>query len=530
MAVDNTESLARRPWLALGAISLAVSLIIMDATVVNVALPSIIEDLRLNASEAEWMNAIYSLVFAALLLTLGKIGDLHGRRRLLFIGMAVFVAASIAAGASQNASEIIAARLIQGVGAAMILPATLSALNAIFTGRKRQIAFALWGATIGGMAAIGPLVGGWLTTDYTWRWAFLLNIPVGIVVIIGVVLYVPETKDESTAPGLDIGGVILSALGLGGIVFGLIEGQRLGWIHNDEHGLSPVPFVVAIGAACMVAFFWTQARRARNNQTRLIDLKLFSIRSFRYGAIAALVVALGEFGLLFTLPLLLQNALGYSALDTGWLITALALGTFLISGMTPRLTERFGARAIVRSGLLVEALAVGALALSLSPHVSTWVIASCLFMYGVGVGQATAQLTSVILHDVPIDESGQASGVQSTVRQLGSALGVAILGSLLIGTLAYSTTAKLEAEHLPDGQVSAITDAVKGSAGSVIPSLQHNPATSDAGDAASDALITASKLTTGVASIVIALGLLATLALPKIASEKRNETQHEDAA
>ena len=423
-----SEIVVRRRWWALATVALGVSIIIMDATVVNVALPVIIEDLGLTATQAEWMNAIYSLVFAALLLTVGKIGDLHGRRRVFLVGISLFTLASVAAGFAANGQALIGARFFQGVGAAMILPATLSTVNALFTGKHRAIAFAVWGSTIAGMAALGPLVGGWLTTYYTWRWAFWINIPVGLLVFAGILWSVPETRDEKARPGLDLLGVTLSALGLGAIVFALIEGQNYGWWRQDDGSISPVPIAMAAGLLLMWGFVVTQRARARDGRVALVDLGLLDVRSFRYGAIAALIVALGEFGLLFTLPLLLQNALGYSALGTGWLIVSLAVGTFLISGATPQLTARWGGRTVVRLGLGTEAVAVAGLAITLSADISGWLIAAWLFLYGLGVGMATAQLTSVILADIPVNESGQASGLQSTFRQLGSALGVAILG------------------------------------------------------------------------------------------------------
>lgn len=491
------------------------SIIIMDATVVNVALPSIIRDLDLSATQAEWMNSVYALMFAALLLTLGRVGDLHGRRRVFLVGIVVFVAASVAAGFAGTGAALIAARLVQGTGAAMILPATLSTVNAVFTGRERAIAFAVWGSTIGGMAAVGPLVGGWLVTYATWRWAFWLNVPVGLVVLAGIVRYVPETRDESAEPGLDLGGVTLSALGLGAIVFALIEGQRYGWGLQDSGAVSPVPFAFAGGLLLMATFVRTQQVRRRSGKIVLVDLTLLGIRSFRFGSVAALIVALGEFGLLFTLPLLLQNALGYSALGTGWLIVSLAVGTFLVSGATPQLTNRHGARTVVRIGLALEAAAVAALAVTLSADISGWLIAAWLFLYGAGVGMATAQLTNVILADVPVAESGQASGLQSTFRQLGSALGVALLGGLLITSLGRSTSDQLTAAGVPEAQQTRVIDAVTGSAGAAIPALRADPGTRAAGDVATAAMIRASKVTTGVAAGVIGLGLAATLALPK---------------
>lgn len=506
-----------RRWWALVAVALGVSLIIMDATIVNVALPSIIEDLGLDATQAEWMNAIYSLVFAALLLTVGRIGDIFGRKRLFLIGMVVFVVASVLAGAAGGPNALLAARLLQGIGAAMILPSTLSTLNAVFVGRERAIAFATWGATIGGMAAIGPLVGGWLTTYYSWRWAFLINVPVGIVVVVLILFAVPETRDETSPRKLDLYGVALSTIGLAAIVFALIEGQNYGWWRQEDGSISPVPIAMAVGVLFMLRFWVVQRKRKAAGKVVLIDLGLLDVRSFRFGSIAALIVSLGEFGLLFTLPLLLQNALGYSALGTGWLIAALAIGTFVISGMTPQLTGRYGGRAVVRAGLATEAIAIMGLAITLSASISGWLVAFWLFLYGIGVGMATAQLTSVILAEIPVAESGQASGLQSTFRQLGSALGVAILGTLLITGLGRATSTNLEAAGVPSAEAAQITDAVTGSAGAVIPSLEADPATAAAGEAASAAMITSSKVTTAVASLVILVGLAATWALPYLA-------------
>lgn len=520
MSVEKTVPVPHR-WWALAAVALGVSLIIMDATVVNVALPVIIEDLGLTATEAEWMNAIYSLLFAALLLTVGRVGDLYGRRRIFAVGMAVFVLASIAAGASGSAAVLIGARLVQGVGAAMILPATLSTLNAVFVGRERAIAFAVWGSTIGGMAAVGPLVGGWLTTDVSWRWAFWLSVPVGLAVLAGIATAVPETRDETAGRGLDWGGVALSSVGMGAIVFALIESRTYGWWRQASGAISPVPIALVGGLVLMAAFVALQGSRRRAGRVVLVDLRLLGIRSFRFGSIAALIVALGEFGLIFTLPLLLQNALGYSALGTGWLIVSLAVGTFLVSGATPELTAALGGRAVVRIGLALEAVAVGGLALTLTATIGTWAIAGWLFLYGAGVGMATAQLTSVILAEVPVAESGQASGLQSTFRQLGSALGVAVLGTLLLTTLGTSTSSRLADAGVPATQSDQVVQAVTRSAGSAIPGLQANPTTAPAGDAAAAAMIHASKLTTGGAALVIALGLAATWALPFVAPPER---------
>jgi len=509
--------MTRRDWAALLTIGFGVSLVIMDATIVNVALPVVIEDLDLTATEAQWMNAVYSLVFAALLITLGRLGDLKGRRRLFLVGMVVFTAASVVAGLSVGAVMLISARFVQGIGAAMILPATLSSLNAIFTGRSRTIAFAVYGSAIGGMAAVGPLLGGWLATDVSWRWAFWLNIPVGLLVIVGVVRALPETRDPRAEPTGDVAAVLLTMLGMGAIVFGLIEAESFGWLRSDDGGLSPIPFIIAGGVLAMVAFVAVERRRVAAGRPVLVDLGLFSIPTFSAGVVAALIVAFGEFGLLFTLPLLLQGALGFTALGTGAVILVLALGTFLVSGALPRISEYLPQRTVVQIGLALEAVAVGGLALTIAVDVPTWLLAVWLFIYGLGVGMATAQLTSLLLTDVPVDESGQASGLQSTVRQLGSALGVAVLGGLLIGSLGRLTRSNLEALPAPADVVERVTAVVSDSAGTAIAGLQADPAMAGIAGAATDAMVTASRLTTGAAAVALLVGLAATFRLPRAA-------------
>jgi EmrB/QacA subfamily drug resistance transporter len=512
--MPETARISRRHWFAMATLSLGVSLVIMDATIVNVALPVVIEDLGLDASGAQWMNAIYSLVFASLMLTVGRLGDLYGRKRLYVLGLVTFMLASLAAGAAVNPTMLIASRLVQGLGAAMVLPSTLSTLNAMFQGRARGIAFAIWGSTIGGMAAVGPLVGGWLATDVSWRWAFWLNIPFGLLALFGIARTIDETRDTTLRRGSDVPGVLLSSLGLAGIVFGLIEGGYYGWWRTADGGMSPVPFALVGGALLVVAFVVVERRRVRTGKVALVDLGLLKIRSFRFGIVAALIVALGEFGLLFTLPLLLQGALGYTALGTGWILLWLALGTFLVSGATPRLAARLGNTSVVRVGLGLEAVAIGGLALTLSTAVPGAVIATWLFVYGVGVGMATAQLTSVILADVPLAESGQASGFQTTVRQLGSALGVALLGGLLIATTTSQTQQRLVGSGLPASQQERVVAMVHDTAGAAIPALAADPATADGAPAAEEALVHASRTTTAIAAGVLVVGVAATFGIP----------------
>lgn len=512
----SQPSAPKLPWLALATIALGVSLVIMDATIVNVALPVVIRDLDLTASQAEWLNASYALVFAALLLTVGRIGDLRGRRLVFALGMTIFMLSSLFAGASGSGEALILARILQGVGAAMILPTTLSTMNALFTGAARPIAFAVYGSTIGGMAAVGPLVGGWLATDFSWRWAFWLNIPFGLLVLLGILKALPETRDPATERHLDLVGALAAAVAMAGLVFALIEGATYGWWRQPSGAISPVPVVLAVALLSLVAFFVREARGRSQGHPTLIDLDLLRLPTLRYGNIAAAIVAFGEFGLMFALPLLLQGTLGYSALGAGWLLVSLAIGAFLASGVTPQATRALGQRAVVRIGLALEAIGIAALAATISLTIPGWLIALALFTYGVGVGMATAQLSSIIMSDVPPAQGGQASGMQSTIRQLGSALGVAVLGTLLVTSLGSGTEARLESTGMPSAVRTQVVEIVRGSAGAAIPGLAADPRTAPVAQAAREAMIDASRTTAWFAAAALLVGLLATLAIPHI--------------
>ena len=417
------KDVTSRRWIGLVFISLAVALIIVDSTIVNVAIPAIVDDLGITSTQVQWVQEAYTLVFASLLLLFGSLADRIGRRRLLLIGVALFAGASVLASFAPTGDLLILARLIQGVGGAMMLPSTLSLLNATFQGRERGIAFAVWGSTIGGMAAVGPLLGGWLTTSFSWRWAFGINIPLGVIIAIGVLWAVGESRAKN-APTIDAIGAVLSVILFGALVFGLIEGRTLGWWEvNDPFtiggwswpfSVSPVPVAFAMALLAAVGFVTWSRRQAHRGRPTLLDPRLFSIATFRSGNIAALVVALGEFGIILSLPLWLQFVLGFDALQTGLILIALAAGSFVASGFAGASSGKISAVLIVRAGLVAEIVGVVAAGLVVGWDAGTqsawlWLLPA-LFVYGFGVGLATAQLTGVILQDVPVELSGQGVG------------------------------------------------------------------------------------------------------------------------
>lgn len=523
----------RRRWGALIALAFGVAMIILDATVVNVAIPTMVKDLDLTTNDAEWITASYSLVFASLLILSGRLADRLGRRRLFVTGVFVFVGASVLVALSGSAIEIIGARALQGLGAALILPASLSIINAVFVGKARAAAFAVWGATIGGMAALGPLVGGWLTTYASWHWAFLINVPIGIAVLIGVFIFVPETRDTESAPGTDVPGIVLSTLGLLGVVFALIEGQRYGWILTTAplqvfgftwaSGPSPALVSGLIGISSLVLLAFVEMRRLRAGRPVVFDINLFKIRSFGAGNAVALIVSLGEFGLLFALPLFLQSVRGYTALETGVILLALAIGSFLASGIGAGLSQRIGPVRVLQIGMALEAIGIIGLGLMISTTVTGWGLAPWLFLYGMGVGFATAQLTGVILSETPVAQSGQASAMQSTSRQVGAAIGTAILGTTLLVGLGVNVNSQLEDRGIPVAEAEQVTQSVQNSAGTVIPSLAAQPQGEALVEGASEGYAQSTSWVAWVAAAFVLFGLLMTLLLPRNAARIESE-------
>lgn len=529
-------------WRALVVLSVALSMVVIDGTIVAVAIPDIVADLDLGLNDAQWVSASYAVVLAGLLLSAGRLGDRIGRRRLLVVGVGAFLAGSLLSAMADGPETLICGRLIQGLGAAAILPSTLSTVNATFRGKDRAAAFGIWGAVISGAAALGPLLGGWLTTSFTWPWIFLINLPIGFVVVVGAYVWVPETKSEVTAPGLDIDGLLLSGLGFGALVFGLIQGQTLGWWKPEAEleffgltwpssaSVSPVPVLLALALVLLVLFVVWERHRARVGRSALLDLTLFEIPTFRWGNVAATMIAVGEFGIIFVLPLFLVNVLALSTLEAGLVLAAMAIGAFFSGASARHLADRVGAAVVVVIGVGLELVGVVVLAIVVSATISPWLLAAILVVYGIGLGLASAQLTSTTLAQVPPAESGQGSATQSTVRQVGSALGIALVGSALAVSLASTVPAALDGHGLPQDRVTELTQATSDSAGNVISSLRTQGTHGQLGDrepeivdALSAGFADATRGALLVAGVFLLLGLGASVAVVRAS---RRPTSH----
>lgn len=473
-------------WKALGVLAAGLALIVMDGTIVGVALPTMISALDLSLTNAQWVNAIYNIIFAALLLGAGRLGDRVGRKTTFAAGVALFVGGSLLAAGASGAGSLIAARAVQGVGGALVLPATLSSVSSLFTGKDRAAAFGVWGAVMSGTAALGPLLGGVLTQYASWRWIFWVNLPLGLLVLLGIFAWVPQTHGKQNVRGVDVDGVLTSAIGFGLIVFGLIEATTLGWWDKkgtltigswswpQSWGISPVPFAIGIGLVFVALFVRWELHRARNGRDALLDLSLFKVGTFSWGNLTAAMVAIGEFSLMFVLPLFLVNSIGLSTVRTGLVLAAMALGAFLSGASARHLAARFGAPGTVVLGLALEVIGVGLLAWVVAEQASTWFVVTALVVYGIGLGLASAQLTSTVLRDIPEELSGAGSATQSTVRQLGSAFGAAIAGSVLASAMARKIPEAMNAVAGVPGQVKdGLSQATQSSAGSVIGQLRE---------------------------------------------------------
>ncbi|WP_433563327.1 MFS transporter [Nocardia sp. CA-151230] len=535
---ETQLDLGRNKWITLGVLALGLSMVVLDGTIVAVSLPVIIDQLRLNFTQAQWINSIYAVVLAALLITSGRLGDRLGRRKMFALGVVIFVLGSVLSAQAHSAWPLLLGRTVQGIGAAGVMPGTLATMNALFRGRDRVIAFAVWGSVISGVAAIGPLLGGWLTTYFTWPWIFLVNVPLGVVVLIGLVLYVPETRMGKAAPGLDVDGFLLSAAGFALLVFALIEGQTYGWGKPLREfplagwnwpasaPISLIPILLVLGVAALYLFIrWEQHRRLIG-RSALLDPALFRIPSFRWGNITAFLVALGEFGLLFVLPLFMVNVLGLSTLGAGYVLAAMAVGAFLAAGLTERLVRLFGPVRVVQLGLVFEAVAVVLAALFVTPHISGWWLAVLLIGYGIGLGMASAQLTGTVLADVPPEQSGQGSAAQSTVRQIGSAFGTAVIGALLSAALAHDLPRRLA--HVPDLQKPAadtLATATRESAGGAISGLRDHHGAAAIVDALSRAFTDSTRTALLAAALFLLVGLASAALIPNRPDTEADEDE-----
>jgi EmrB/QacA subfamily drug resistance transporter len=409
-----------KKWWTLAAVSFGLFMIMLDNTIVNVALPTIQRSLHLKVSELEWVVTGYALTFGALMLTGGKLADLFGRRLIFVVGLVVFTFSSLACGLAGGASVLIAARVVQGIGAALMNPATLSIITVTFPPRQRGTAIGIWAGVSALALAIGPLVGGLITEHINWNWIFFINVPIGVVAVLAAFTFIPESRDTSSEQRPDMAGQGTSALGLFALSYALIEANTYGW----TSGRILASFAVA--AASLLAFVLLELRQ----RLPMLDLSLFRNRGFAGANTVMLLVGLAMFGVFFYVSLYVQQILGYSPVQAGAAFLPWTLLIILIAPQAGRLSDRFGPRPFVTTGLLLVA---GSLAVfsRLGVHESFWSLLPAMLLGGVGTACAMAPTTAAAMASVRPDKAGVGSAVLNSMRQVGGSLGIAIMGAIV---------------------------------------------------------------------------------------------------
>jgi EmrB/QacA subfamily drug resistance transporter len=409
----------RRKWWTLAAVSFGLFMIMLDNTVVNVALPSIQEDLGTGLSQLQWIVAGYALSFAALMLIGGKLADAYGRRLIFVLGIVVFTAASLWCGLATSGEMLIAARVVQGIGAALMNPATLSIIAATFPARERGMAIGIWAGVSALALAIGPLVGGLLTEHLSWHWIFFVNVPVGIVGVAASYLLIRESKDD-THESLDLPGLATSALGLFALTYGLIEANAYGWTSARIVG----SFAVAI--VSLAAFLVIERRR----RSPMLDLTLFRSGTYAGANLAMLLVALAMFGVFFFVSLYMQNVLGYSAVQAGAAFLPMTLLIILVAPVAGKLSDRHGSRWLMSGGMVL--LGVQLLYFSqLGPDASFWNLLPAFLVGGLGMALAMTPTVAAATRAVPVEKSGVGAAVLNAMRQVGGSIGIALMGAIV---------------------------------------------------------------------------------------------------
>ncbi len=429
-----------RKWWTLAAVSFGLFMIMLDNTIVNVALPSIQRSLHIQISELEWIVNGYALTFAVVMLTGGKLADMLGRRRIFIFGLLIFTASSLACGLAPSAHFLIGARVVQGVGAALMNPATLSIITATFPPRQRGMAIGIWAGTSAMALAIGPLVGGVLTQQINWSWIFFINVPIGILGIVVARLVIPESKDTSAEQRLDLPGLLTSAIALFALTYGLIEANSYGWTSTR------ILVLFAIAVVGLVAFVLVELRQ----RIPMLDLSLFKNSTFAGANVVMMLTSLAMFGVFFFVSLYMQNILGYSPTKAGATFLPMTILIILIAPVSGKLSDRIGSRWLMSSGMVLVA---GSLLIfsRMGLHGTFWDLFPGLIVGGIGMALVMTPATAAAMGSVEVDKAGVGSAVLNSMRQVGGSLGIAIMGAIVAASV-----------HVPPGSPQSAAQFVTG--------------------------------------------------------------------
>ncbi|MDF3144015.1 MULTISPECIES: MFS transporter [unclassified Streptomyces] len=512
-----TGPYARR-WWALLVLCLSLLIVVMANTSLIVAAPDMTRDLELSSSDLQWVIDGYTVPYAALMLVLGAIGDKYSRRGALVAGLLIFAAGSVTGSLVDRTELVIAARAIMGVGAAVVMPATLSLLVATFPKAERGKAITAWSATSGLAIAVGPLVAGWLLEDHAWGSTFLINVPIAALAVVGALALVPPSRAEGMGR-IDYVGGLLSIASIGSLVYATIEGPHFGW------GTGPIAAAVVAGVG-LVAFVAWELRHPHP----MLDVRKFKLRPFTGSMIAVLFFFFGTFGAIYYSTQFLQFVLGYDALETGIRLLPLAGAVFLGAAVTGKLTPRLGVKAMVVAGMVIGTAGVFLLTQIDKGSAYTGFLAP-MMMLGFAIGLSVSPATDTVMGSFPESELGVGGGANDTSMELGGSLGIALLGSLL-GTTYRDELTDLIGGHLPAAALETAKDSVGGGL-AVAEEVAKNPAggaqqAQALVDAVHEAFAQSIAHTSLIGGIIMAAGTLIVLAvLP--GRRKTEQPRQEDA-
>jgi EmrB/QacA subfamily drug resistance transporter len=436
------------PWLVLVLVCMAQFIVVLDATIVNVALPSIQQDLEVSDTDLQWVVTAYTLVFGGFLLLGGRAGDLIGRRRVFLTGVVIFSAASLLNGLAPTSEALIVFRGLQGLGATLIAPAALSIITTTFEeGAERTKAMGVWAAIAVGGAAVGLVLGGILTTAFSWPWIFFVNVPVGLGVLLASLRYVPESKDEHTHRSFDLAGAVTVTAGLLALVYGIVKAQEKGWTSLHTGGFVTVAFVLLAGFVVL----------EQRSVEPLVRLGIFRVRTVRAGNVVMFLVAAGLLAMFYFNTLYLQRVLSYSALEAGFAFVPFTLGVIVGAGLSQNLVPRLGARKVPLVGMPVAILGL-VLFMRLQPD-SSYVtdLLPGIILASIGMGLTFVPITLIATSGIPHDDAGLTSGLYNTAQQIGGALGLAILATLAVDAT-EDKVAGLGGEPQPAPHAQALVD------------------------------------------------------------------------
>ena len=521
-----------RRWAILGVLVVSLLIVVLDNTVLNIALPTIQKDLGATAGELVWAIDSYILAFAALLFTWGALGDRYGRKRILVIGLIIFGLASAASAFATTPGMLIGFRAVMGIGGAAVMPTTLAIITVVFPPHERGKAIGAWAGAVGAAVALGPVLGGlllqhpewssWITGN-DWGAVFLINVPIVLIGLIGVWRVVPETRDPHPRK-LDLIGLVLSVIGLTLLVYGIIHASStLSWVDPG------VIWPMLAGVAVLVAFLWYEAR----SDHKSFDVSLFANRGYAVSLAAVTLAFFALSGITFTLPFYLQILRGYDTLIAGLCFVPFAVGQILAAPRSAAMVLRFGYRAVMTTGLVLVALSLIAL-LFVQLDTPLWIILVVFFIFGFGMGNVIAPASTVMQNVLPLARAGAGSAVQNTVRQVGGALGVAIIGTVLATQYAARITPALGQlpDQVPDEARQAAENSIVATDG-LLSGLEQSGAPATVIDAlrasAFDSFLASAHVTYIISvSVVVLAALLVAFALPKITPPRKHVAVPDD--